>query len=258
MPKSTTLDRFIECANRQDTHFYKTRRFNGKREAISYLKDHHTHCEDCQWWDSLMELVDDVDTEAMEKKTDGLKEFLDSHVEHIEAWSAERAESKKSQGRAKRVNRQLAQAEEKHRLELAEKEKEKAAAMAELEQRLRQEMEEMKLQLTEQHKPKTAGGKGLLKKAVKRKPVVKKKEGEGCEKPDAIALQPPVIPLSSEEAIKITCKKDKVEDLPSLESLREQYDLESTEEKRLAELLKKSRSRLQSLDRQIKSHPDYS
>ena len=126
--------------------------------------------------------------------------------------------------------------------------------MAELEQRLRREMEEMKLQLTEQHKPKAAGGKGLLKKAVKRKPVVKKKEGEGCEKPDAIALQPPVIPLSSKEA----CKKEKVGDLPSLESLREQYDLESTEEKRLAELLKKSRSRLQSLDRQIKSHPDYS
>ena len=229
MPKNTTLDRFIECANRQDTHFYKTRRFNGKREAISYLKDHHTHCEECQWWDSLMELVDEAESEAMEKKTDGLKEFLDSHVEHIEAWSAERAEAKKSQGRAKRVNRQLAQAEEKHRLELAEKQTAKGG-----------------------------GGKGLLKKAVKRKPVIKKKEDEGGKEPDAIALPPPKIPLSSEEAIKISCKKEKVEDLPSLESLREQYNLESTEEKRLSELLKKSRSRLQSLDRQIKSHPDYS
>ena len=258
MPKNSTLDRFIECANRQDTHFYKTRRFNGKREAISYLKDHHTYCEECQWWDSLMELVDEAESEAMEKKTDGLKEFLDSHVEHIEAWSAERAEAKKSQGRAKRVNRQLAQAEEKHRLELAEKEKEKAEAMAELEQRLRREMEEMKLQLTENQNAKGGGGKGLLKKAIKRKPVVKKKDSEGGKEPDAIALPPPKIPLSSEEAVKHTLKKDKGVDLPSLENLQEQYALESTEEKRLSELLKKSRSRLQSLDRQIKSHPDYS
>ena len=116
----------------------------------------------------------------------------------------------------------------------------------------------MKLQLTEKQNPKATGGKGLLKKAIKRKPVVKKKDSEGGKKPDAIALPPPKIPLSSEEAVKNTLKKDKVVELPSLKTLKDQYALESTEEKRLSELLKKSRSRLQSLDRQIKSHPDYS
>lgn len=209
-PRKTprVIDSFLGCAQEQDTHFYKTRRFHGKRDAISYLRDHLTHCPECEWWDSMMEMVSEADKDCMERKREGLEQFLDQHVSHIEAYSSrlaeERQAARKDRVKTRRVNRQLLEAQEKHQSE-----------MEALKKQMQQQMEEQIAALKAQYEPK----KTLIarKKPV---PVIKKtvssdssdsgsgsdseeseSDGSDSESESPDAAKKPGLPKSAREAV---------------------------------------------------------
>ncbi len=159
----TTLDSFLATCNCQDLQFFKNRRFAGKRDAINYLKHHDTHCQECELWDPLMEVISEADQECEKQKKAALEEFLDEHCRHIELYTAklidERKALRKDRAKKTRVNRQLLQAQEEHQAEIASKE---LAHQAELE-RLKKEME-AKFQAQLEEMQKSLAPKKLLQK----------------------------------------------------------------------------------------------
>ena len=159
----TTLDSFLATCNCQDLQIFKNRRFAGKRDAINYLKHHDTHCQECELWDPLMEVISEADQECEKQKKAALEEFLDEHCRHIELYTAklidERKALRKDKAKKTRVNRQLLQAQEEHQAEIASKE---LAHQAELE-RLKKEME-AKFQAQLEEMQKSLAPKKLLQK----------------------------------------------------------------------------------------------
>ena len=278
------IDSFLLCAQEQDTHFYKTRRFCGKRDAINWLRDHDKHCHDCEIWDSLMELVAEADSTCMKTKREGLVDFLDQHVSQIEDYTAklteERQEARKNRVKTKRVNRQLEEAQQKHQAE-----------MDALRKQMEQQMAEQIASLKAQYEPKSLLARRNDKKTIAKKREAKKDSSDDSssdhssdeeeedlsqdeessdEKDDVHAAQ--VLPRSAKEAVKksvLTAKskqsktvkkpilKKKSVTIEPLASLHEMLKKEQSEEARLDCLLTKSRKRISSLQAKIKDHPDH-
>ena len=188
----TTLDSFLATCNCQDLQFFKNRRFAGKRDAINYLKQHDTHCQECELWDPLMEVISEADQECEKQKKAALEEFLDEHCRHIELYTAklidERKALRKDKAKKTRVNRQLLQAQEEHQAEIASKE---LAHQAELE-RLKKEME-AKFQAQLEEMQKSLAPKKLLQK----KSSAKKSQSPAAPAP---APAPAPSPSSSSES----------------------------------------------------------
>ena len=186
----TTLDSFLATCNCQDLQFFKNRRFAGKRDAINYLKHHDTHCQECELWDPLMEVISEADQECEKQKKAALEEFLDEHCRHIELYTAklidERKALRKDKAKKTRVNRQLLQAQEEHQAEIASKE---LAHQAELE-RLKKEME-AKFQAQLEEMQKSLAPKKLLQK---------KSSTKKSQLPPAPAPAPAPPPSSSSES----------------------------------------------------------
>ena len=207
----TTLDSFLATCNCQDLQFFKNRRFAGKRDAINYLKHHDTHCQDCELWDPLMEVITEADQECEKQKKAALEEFLDEHCRDIELYTAklidERKALRKDKAKKTRVNRQLLQAQEEHQAEIASKE---IAHQAELDS-LKKEME-AKFQAQLEEMQKSLAPKKLLQK----KSSIKKSQSPPAPAP-AHAPPPPPAPLPSSSS-------------ESSESDSEDSDDESSEE----------------------------